>query len=160
MPPAIRTATPADVPAILRLLRELAEFEHLSHACIATETLLDKHLFGPSPAAEALVATEGNQVMGYAIYFRTFSTFLALPGLYLEDLYIQPPFRRRGLAKAMLSKICQIAVDRGFGRVEWAVLKWNQHAITFYESIGAIPLAEWQGYRLSGTPLLQAAQLP
>jgi GNAT superfamily N-acetyltransferase len=149
----IRPATPQDIPAILHLLRELAAFEHLSDACVATESLLHQHLFGPSPAAGALVAVSENQVIGYAIYFRTFSTFLALPGLYLEDLYIQPAYRRRGLAKSMLAEICRIAVSRGYGRVEWAVLKWNQPAITFYESIGAVPLDEWQGYRLTGPAL-------
>ena len=153
MPHFIRSAAPADIPAVLALIRELAEYEHLSHVCIATEELLSSHLFGEAPVAEAMVAVVDNRVVGYAIYFRTFSTFLALPGIYLEDIYVQPVHRRVGLGKAMLIEICRIAKRRGYGRVEWAVLKWNAPSIQFYELLGAEPLNEWQTYRLSGEAL-------
>jgi GNAT superfamily N-acetyltransferase len=149
----IRPAEPSDVPAILSLIRELAEYEHLADACIASEDLLKKHLFGPDRAAEALVAIDGTAVVGYAIYFKTFSTFLALPGIYLEDLFVQPAHRGRGLGKGLLRELARIATTRGYGRVEWSVLNWNAPAITFYESLGAKPLDDWTMYRLTGEAL-------
>jgi GNAT superfamily N-acetyltransferase len=149
----IRPAEPSDVPAILSLIRELAEYEHLADACIASEDLLKKHLFGPDRAAEALVAIDGTAVVGYAIYFKTFSTFLALPGIYLEDLFIQPAHRGKGLGKGLLRELARIATTRGYGRVEWSVLNWNAPAITFYESLGAKPLDDWTMYRLTGEAL-------
>ncbi len=185
MPPhplaTIRPAMEFDVPAILNLIRELAEYEKLSHASIATEELLQKHLFGPDRAAEALVATiqepppsesgesgggggEGvgvnstndatvRRVIAYAIYFKTFSTFLALPGIYLEDLYVQPNHRRQGIGRAMLHHLAQLALARGYGRLEWSVLDWNSPAITFYKSLGAAPLDDWTMFRLTGDAL-------
>ena len=149
----IRSATPADVPAILALIRELAEYEHLSHACVATVELLTRHLFGADRAAEALVAEEAGQVVGYALHFQTFSTFLGRPGIYLEDLYVQPAHRGRGIGKAMLRHLAQLAVERGYGRVEWSVLDWNAPSIAFYKSLGAVPLDEWTMYRLTGDAL-------
>jgi GNAT superfamily N-acetyltransferase len=149
----IRPAEPSDVPAILSLIRELAEYEHLADACIASEDLLKKHLFGPDRAAEVLVAIDGSAVVGYAIYFKTFSTFLALPGIYLEDLFVQPAHRGRGLGKGLLRELARIATTRGYGRVEWSVLNWNAPAITFYESLGAKPLDDWTMYRLTGEAL-------
>jgi GNAT superfamily N-acetyltransferase len=149
----IRPATATDVPAILALIRELAAYEKLTHACVATEELLAQHLFGPERAAEALVAEDTGQVVGYAIYFKTFSTFLAKPGLYLEDLYVQPAHRRRGLGKALLRHLAQLAITRGYGRVEWAVLDWNAPSIAFYKSLGAVPLDEWTMFRLTGDAL-------
>lgn len=149
----IRPAAETDVSAILAFIRELAEYEHLVHACIATEELLRQHLFGPDRAAEALVAVEDSAVVGYAIFFKTFSTFLALPGIYLEDIYVQPAHRRRGIGKAMLRHIAALAVSRGYGRVEWSVLDWNTPSIEFYKSLGAVGLDEWRMYRLTGESL-------
>jgi len=149
----IRPATIADVPAILALIRELAEYEQLTHACIATEELLTRHLFGPDRAAESMVALVDDRVVGYAIFFKTFSTFLALPGIYLEDIYVQPAHRGKGIGKTMLKSIAQLAVDRGYGRVEWSVLDWNAPSIAFYKSIGAMSLDEWTMMRLTGDSL-------
>jgi len=149
----LRAANRSDVPAILALIRELAAYEHLTDACVATEELLAKNLFGEGRAAEALVAEEEGLVVGYAIYFKTFSTFLARPGIYLEDIYVQPNHRGRGIGKGMLREIARVAVDRGYGRVEWSVLDWNTPSIEFYKSLGAVPMEEWTMYRLSGDAL-------
>jgi GNAT superfamily N-acetyltransferase len=149
----IRPATPADVPAILSLIRELAEYERLSHACVATEELLTRHLFGPDRAAEALVAEETGKVVGYAIVFKTFSTFLGQPGIFLEDIYVQPAHRRHGIGRALLRHIAELAAQRGYGRVEWSVLNWNAPSIAFYKSLGAVPLDEWTMFRLTGKAL-------
>jgi GNAT superfamily N-acetyltransferase len=159
MPSVIRTATAADVPDILALIRELAEYEKLADACVASEALLRQHLFGPDPVAESLVAEVDGRIAGYAIFFRTFSTFLARPGLYLEDIYVKPQLRRRGLGKGMLLEICRIAQRREYGRVEWAVLKWNSPSIAFYQSLGAVPLEEWRTYRLAGDALDRIGRL-
>ena len=149
----IRPATPSDIPAILALIRELAAYEHLSHACIATEPLLTQHLFGPHPAAETLVAEQGGTIVAYALFFKTFSTFLARPGIFLEDLYVQPPYRRQGLGKALLQHLAQLAIQRHYGRLEWSVLNWNAPSIAFYKSLGAVPLDEWTMMRLTGDAL-------
>ncbi len=154
----IRYAKESDVPALLALIRELATYEKLSPACSATEELLSTHLFGPDRAAEALVAEVDGDVAGYAIFFKTFSTFLAHPGIYLEDLYVQPAHRRQGIGKALLRHIAQLAVTRGYGRVEWAVLDWNTPSIDFYQSLGAVPLDEWTMFRLTGTALRRCAE--
>ncbi len=151
----IRPAAESDAPAILSLIRELAEYEHLTHACVATEELLSRHLFGGDRAAEALVAEENGAVVGYAIFFKTFSTFLALPGIYLEDIYVQPAHRGRGIGKAMLRQIARIAIERGYGRVEWSVLDWNTPSIEFYKRLGAAPLEDWTMFRLTGEALKQ-----
>ena len=151
----IRSATTADVPAILALIRELAAYESLSDACVATEALLRENLFGNERAAEALVAEVEGGVVAYAIFFKTFSTFLARPGIYLEDIYVQPAHRRKGIGKALLRHIAQLAVTRNYGRVEWSVLDWNTPSIGFYKSLGAVPLEEWTMFRLTGAALQQ-----
>jgi len=153
MPTQIRPANPNDVPQILQFIRELAEYEKLTHACVATEELLRENLFGTEPAAEVLVAEIDSQVVAYALYFKTFSTFLARPGLYLEDIYVQPQHRGKGLGKGMLREIARIAVARNYGRVEWCVLDWNAPSIAFYKSLGAFPMDEWTIYRLTGDAL-------
>jgi GNAT superfamily N-acetyltransferase len=153
----IRPSTPADVPAILGLLREFAAYEKLSHACVATEADFLTHLFGTNPAAEAMVAEVGGAIVGYALWFRSFSTFLARPGIYLEDVYVQPAHRNRGIGKAFLRHLAQLAVERHYGRVEWAVLDWNTPSIAFYKSLGAEPLNDWTLFRLTGESLKQFA---
>lgn len=155
----IRPATPDDVPAILGLIRELADYERLTDACVARAELLQKHLFGAPEdrAAEALVATVNDVVVAYAIFFKTFSTFLTLPGIYLEDIYVQPNHRRNGIGKALLRRLAQLAVSRGYGRVEWSVLDWNVPSIEFYKSLGANPLDDWTMFRLTGDALKKFA---
>jgi GNAT superfamily N-acetyltransferase len=160
---SIRPAEARDMGAILGLIRELAEYEHLTAACVATEELLRRHLTGPERVAEALVAEAGaaavpGTIVGYAIYFKTFSTFLALPGIWLEDLYVQPAFRARGIGKALLRTLAQMAVEKGYGRVEWSVLDWNEPSIAFYQSLGAVGLNEWTMFRLTGEALGTFAQ--
>jgi GNAT superfamily N-acetyltransferase len=150
---SIRPAVVGDAGAILRLIHELAAYEKLSHACVATEELLEANLFGAERAAEAMVAEMEGRIVGYAIYFKTFSTFLALPGLYLEDIYVQPEYRGRGLGKGMLRRLAQVAVERGYGRMEWSVLNWNEPSIGFYKSLGAAPMEGWSVYRLAGGAL-------
>ncbi len=145
----IRNARPEDCETILEMIRELAEFEKLSHQVIATPEDFRKHLFGDQPAAEALLAEwEGNPV-GYAIFFTTFSTFIGKPGLWLEDLYVKPALRGKGVGKALLLAGNQLAKDRGCGRYEWSVLDWNQNAISFYESMGADIMPDWRIVRLT-----------
>lgn len=155
--PTISWASEADVPAILSFIRELAEYERLSDRCVATEEMLRENLFGPRPAAEVLIARVGGAPAGFALYFGTFSTFLAKPGIYLEDLYVRADFRRRGVGRALLQRLAQIAVSRGCGRLEWAALDWNEPAIRFYENIGAVKLDEWTTFRLSDEPLRRFA---
>ena len=149
----VTDATVADVPVILSFIRELAEYERLSHACVASEEALREHLFGPRPAAEVLIARVGGAPAGFALYFGTFSTFLAKPGIYLEDLYVRPDMRRRGVGQALLLHLAGIAVERGCGRLEWAALDWNEPAIRFYEKLGAVKLDEWTTFRLTGESL-------
>ena len=150
---SLRAATLADVPAILRCIRGLAEYERLAHQCIATEALVRDSLFGPSPAAEVVLAMRDDETAGFALWFRSYSTFLARPGIYLEDLFVFPAHRGRGLGRRLLAHLARTALDRGFGRVEWAVLDWNADAIRFYESLGAVPMSDWTTYRLTGDPL-------
>lgn len=154
----IDPATPADVPLILSLVRELAEFEHLSHACVATEDALRRTLFGDRPFAEVLVARIGGEAAGMALFFHNYSTFLAKPGIYLEDLYVRPAFRRRGVGQALLRQVAALAVERGCGRVEWSVLDWNEPAIAFYQRIGAVPQDEWRLFRLTGDAIGRLAR--
>jgi L-amino acid N-acyltransferase YncA len=149
----IRPAKEADIPAILGLIRELAEYEKLTHACVATEEGLREHLFGENPAAESMVAEQEGKVVGYALWFRTFSTFLARPGIFLEDVYVQPAHRKKGIGKAFLKRLAALAVERGYGRVEWIVLDWNEPSIGFYKSLGAEPLDDWTMFRLTGEAL-------
>lgn len=153
----IQPATPADVPVILTLIRELAEFEHLANEVQASEAQLATHLFGAKPYAEVLVARvttdAATTVVGFALFFHNYSTFLAQPGIYLEDLYVQEPWRGNGVGSALLEAVRQLAVQRGCGRYEWSVLDWNKRAIEFYEKMGARPLSDWTVYRLTGDAL-------
>ena len=149
----LRSATPADVPVILRGIRALAEYERLAHECVATEVLLRETLFGPNPVAEVLLAFDGETPAGYALWFRTYSTFLARPGLYLEDLFVYPEFRRRGLGRWLLVHLARIAVERGYGRMEWMVLDWNENALRFYRSLGAATVDGWELCRVTGDAL-------
>ena len=149
----LRAATRSDVPTILRCIRALAEYERLLDECVATEELLHESLFGDHPAAEVVLAFDGDEVAGYALWFRSYSTFLARPGIYLEDLFVFPEQRRRGLGRRLLAFLAQTAVERGYGRVEWAVLDWNRDAITFYRSLGATLMDEWTVCRLAGDAL-------
>jgi GNAT superfamily N-acetyltransferase len=149
----LRTATPADVPAILACIRGLAEYERLTHQCIATEKLLHETLFGPERVAEVVLASRADETAGFALWFRNYSTFLARPGIYLEDLFVFPAHRGHGLGRRLLSHLARTARERGYGRVEWAVLDWNVDAIRFYESLGAVPMSDWTTYRLTGDAL-------
>jgi len=157
MTPSIRAATPADVPQILAFIRGLADYEKLSADVTATEEKLHATLFGARPAAECVLAFADGAPAGFAIFFTNYSTFLAQPGLYLEDLFVSPGFRGRGLGKAILLHLARLANQRGCGRMEWAVLDWNEPAIAFYESLGARRLREWQICRLTGAALQQYA---
>lgn len=146
----IDPATPADVPVILDLIRQIADYEKLSHEVIATEAGLSELLFGPRPAAEVLLGRVGDEVVGYAVFFHNFSTFLAKKGLYLEDLFVKPEWRRHGFGKRLLAQLAQLAVERECGRLEWSVLDWNAPSIAFYKSLGARPMDEWTVFRLTG----------
>ena len=150
---SIRPAREADVGAVLRMIRALAEFERLSHLVVATEADLHASLFGPAPAAEVLVAWDGATPAGFALYFHHYSTFLGRRGLWLEDLWVEPAHRRRGCAQALLRALAGIAVDRGCGRFEWAVLDWNSTAIDFYRALGATVLPDWRIVRVVGPAL-------
>jgi GNAT superfamily N-acetyltransferase len=145
----IRTATEADVPVILSLIRELAEYERAPDAVVATEAGLREVLFGPKRSAEVLLALENAEPVGFAVYFHNFSTWLGRPGLYLEDLFVRPAERGKGYGRALLQRLAQIAKDRGCGRMEWAVLDWNDPAIQFYRKLGAEPMNEWTVFRLT-----------
>ena len=150
----LRPATPADCPAIVGLIRELAVFEKLEHLVVVTPETLEPQLFGPRPAAEAVVAEVDGQVVAFALFFTNFSTFLGKPGLYLEDLYVQPAHRGSGLGKALLQHLAALAVDRGCGRFEWCVLDWNENAIRFYEKMGATVMDDWRLCRVTGPALV------
>lgn len=151
----IRPATVADVPLILTLIRELAEFERLLHEVTGDEASLREHLFGPRPVAEVLLAfvRDGGEAAGMTLFFQNFSTFLTRPGIYLEDLYVRPPHRGQGLGKILLRRVAQLAVARGCGRFEWAVLDWNENAIGFYKKLGARLLEDWRICRVAGDAL-------
>jgi GNAT superfamily N-acetyltransferase len=156
--PTIIRATPADIPAILDFIRKLAEYEHLSHTVIAREDDLQNHLFGPSPAAEVLLAKIQNNPVGFALYFTTFSTFLARPGIWLEDLFVLPDFRHQGIGRALLQAVASIAIKRNCGRLEWSVLDWNKPAIQLYKKLGAVPMNDWTTQRLTGEALSRLAR--
>ena len=157
MPAAIRAATPDDVGAMLALMYELAEFEKLTHLFIATEDGLRDALFGARPSAEAIVAERDGKMIGYALFFHNYSTFLGRRGLYLEDLYVQPTERGTGLGSKMLRYLAALAVERQCGRFEWSVLDWNQRAIDFYQKMGATVLPDWRVVRITGDALDQLA---
>jgi GNAT superfamily N-acetyltransferase len=151
--PFLRAASADDAPALVGLIRELAEFEQLTHLVVVTADSLAHQLFGPRPAAEAVVVEHAGAVVGFALFFTNFSTFLGRPGLYLEDLYVQPAHRGTGLGKALLSHLGALAVERGCGRFEWSVLDWNADAIAFYEKMGATVMPDWRICRVTGEAL-------
>ena len=149
----IRPATPDDVALILRFIRELADYERLLHEVVATEDRLRETLFGARPAAEVVIAEEDGEARGFALFFHNYSTFLAQPGIYLEDLYVRPEARGRGAGRALLAHLARLARERGCGRLEWWVLDWNESAMRFYRSLGARPMDEWTVFRLAGADL-------
>jgi GNAT superfamily N-acetyltransferase len=156
-PMTLRPAIVDDIPQILAFIRALADYERLLHEVIATEDGLRTALFGSRPYAEVVLAEDAGVPVGFALFFHTFSTFLGQPGLYLEDLFVVPEARGRGVGRALLGHLARVAVARGCGRVEWAVLDWNAPAIRFYDSLGARPNEEWTVYRLTGDPLAALA---
>jgi GNAT superfamily N-acetyltransferase len=147
----IRPATSADVPAIRQLILELAEYEKLLHEAQATDAALREHLFGTHPVAEVLIAEVEGQTAGFALFFKSFSTFVGKPGIYLEDLFVRPSFRRRGIGRAFFEELMKLCRERGYGRLEWSVLDWNEPALAFYRSLGAKPMDEWTVQRISFT---------
>ena len=152
-PFSLRPAELRDVAPIVGLIRELAEFEQLTHLLQVTPEKLRPHLFGEKPVAEALVAESAGEVIAFALFFTNFSTFLAQPGLYLEDLYVKPGQRGRGVGEALLTRLGRIAAERGYGRFEWCVLDWNENAIRFYQRLGATMQPDWRLCRISGEGL-------
>lgn len=154
----IRQATPDDLPLIAQLIRDLAEYEKLSQDVVFSEEKLKQHLFGPRPYAEVIIAEEDGVAVGFALFFHNFSTFLGQPGIYLEDLFVKPAARGQGHGKELLATLARLAMQRGCGRLEWAVLDWNKPAIGFYESLGARPNDEWTVYRLTGESLINLSQ--
>ena len=155
---SLRAAELGDVSAIVQLIRDLAEFEQLSHLVQVTPEKLRPQLFGEKPAAEAIVAERGGEVVAFALYFTNFSTFLAQPGLYLEDLYVKPEHRGHGIGKALLKRMAALAVERDCGRFEWSVLDWNTNAITVYERMGAALMPDWRICRVTGDELRAMAK--
>lgn len=154
----IRFATRDDVSLLREFICALADYEKLRHECFVTEEKLARTLFGKKPAAEALIADWDGQPAGFALFFENYSTFLAQPGLYLEDLYVKPELRRRGIGQALLRRLARIACERGYGRFEWSALNWNTPAIQFYEHMGAKAMSEWTVFRLTGEALARAAE--
>ena len=154
----ITSATEQDVPVILDLIKQLAEYERLSDKVTATEQQIRDTLFGERPAAEVLLASVDGETVGFAVFFTNYSTFLAKPGLYLEDLFVKPHARGKGIGKALLVRLARIAVERDCGRVEWSVLNWNEPSIRFYEALGAVPMSDWTTYRLTGESLAKLAR--
>ncbi|MBX5459889.1 MAG: GNAT family N-acetyltransferase [Steroidobacteraceae bacterium] len=155
----IRPAREHEVPLVLQFVRELAEYERLEHEVTATEESFRRALFGPRPYAEVVFACVDDEPVGFALFFHNFSTFLGKPGIYLEDLFVRPAFRRRGIGQRLLAWLAREAVARGCGRLEWAVLDWNAPSIRFYESLGARRLQEWLTFRLTGEALVRLASL-
>ena len=154
---AYRAGIPADVPLILRFIRLLAEYERMAHEVAATEAGLLATLFGPRPYAEVVFAVEDGEEVGFALFFHNYSTFLGRPGLYLEDLFVLPERRGRGVGKGLLEQLARIAVERGCGRFEWWVLDWNAPAIEFYRRRGAVAMDEWTVMRVAGRALSELA---
>ena len=153
----MRAPSTEDVPLILTLIKELAEYERLSHEVVATEDSLREWLFGDRPVAEVLICEHAGEPAGFALFFHTFSTFLGKPGIYLEDLYVRPELRRAGVGRALLVHLARLARERGCGRMEWSVLDWNEPAIGFYRGIGASPVSGWTVYRVTGEALEELA---
>ena len=156
----IEPATLADVPVILQLIRELAEYERAPNDVVATEDGLREVLFGAEPAAHVIIGREDGEPVAFAVYFFNFSTWLGRAGLYLEDLFVRPELRGKGYGKALLVRLAQIASERGCGRMEWAVLDWNDPAIQFYRKLGATPMNEWTVFRLTGDGIAKLADAP
>jgi GNAT superfamily N-acetyltransferase len=154
----IRTTTEADVPIILSLIRELAEYERAPEAVVATEAGLREVLFGSKRSAEVLLALANGEAVGFAVYFHNFSTWLGRPGLYLEDLFVRPAVRGKGYGRALLKRLAKIAQERSCGRMEWAVLDWNDPAIQFYCKLGAEPMNEWTVFRLTQEGIAKLAE--
>lgn len=157
---SIRFATEADIPAIRRFIQELAAFEKLPEEAKASELDLKSTLFGERPYAEVLIAEEVEKPVGFALFFHNYSTWQGRPGIYLEDLYVQPSARGGGFGKALLERLAELTIERNCGRLEWSVLDWNAPAIDFYESLGAFPMEGWTTYRLTGNALLEAGNNP
>ena len=153
----IERATERDIPAIVRLVRHLAEYEKLAHVMVSSEDDFRRALFGPQRNVEALMAFAGDAPVGFALYFYNFSTFLGKRGIYLEDLFVEPEYRGQGIGKALLLRLAQIARDEDCGRMEWSVLTWNQPSIDFYHRLGAVTLEDWRTFRLSGEALERLA---
>jgi len=153
----VRSATPADVPAIFNLIQALAEYEKLSHAVTGNPENLEQHLFGSKPYAEAIIAEYEEKSVGFALFFHNYSTFLTQPGIYLEDLFVLPQYRRQGIGKALLTYLAKLALSRDCGRLEWSVLDWNESAIAFYKSMGASILDEWRICRVNDESLITMA---
>ena len=149
----VEPARPEDVPAIIALIRELAEFERLAHEVQIEPGPLREHLFGARPYAEAIMARVGTETVGFALFFHNYSTFAGRPGIYLEDLYVRPEARGKGVGRELLAHLAALAVSRHCARLEWAVLDWNRPAIAFYEKLGAVPMHDWTVFRVSGEPL-------
>jgi GNAT superfamily N-acetyltransferase len=149
----IRVVTEDDVPLILSLITELAEYERLSHEVVATEEMLRDSLFEERRVAEVVLGYKGDDPAGFALFFHNFSTFLGKPGIYLEDLYVKPEFRGAGVGRALLVYLAKLARERGCGRLEWWVLDWNEPAIRFYKALGAVPMEDWTVYRVMGEAL-------
>lgn len=154
---SVREAREEDVPLILSLIGELAEYEKLSGEVVATEEGLRENLFGERRYAEVLIGERDGTPAGFALFFHNFSTFLGRPGIYLEDLYVRPEFRGAGIGRALLASLARLAVDRGCGRLEWWVLDWNEPSIGFYRKLGAVPMDDWTVYRVSGRALEELA---
>ena len=150
---SLRSATAADVPQILAYIQGLADYEKLTHACVATEDSLRQTLFGPRPYAEVILGEYDGEPAGFALFFHNYSTFRAAPGIYLEDLYVLPERRGHGVGKALLKQLAKLAVERGCARLEWSVLDWNAPSIAFYKSLGAEPQDEWTIFRVTGDAL-------
>lgn len=157
-PVSIRSATESDVHLILEFIRQLAQYERLAHEVVTDESLLRGFLFGKRAYAEVLLADLGDEPVGFALFFHNFSTFLGRPGVYLEDLFVKPEARGKGVGKALMKRIAALAVERGCGRFEWAVLDWNEPAIEFYRSIGAVPMDTWTVQRVTGQALHDLAE--
>ncbi len=156
---SIRRAVEDDLPLILRFIEALSDYEKLRDKCVATEERLRATLFAGHPAAEVIIASIDRKPVGFALFFHNYSTFLAQSGLFLEDLFVDPDARGHGVGRALLSSLAQIAIDRDCGRLEWSVLDWNELAISFYRSIGAVPMDEWTTFRLTGSELENLAAI-
>ena len=153
----IRAATPADVALIFALIKELAEYEKLSHEVVATESQIRATLFGERPVSEVVIASLDGTPAGFALFFPNYSTFLGRPGLYLEDLFVRPEARGFGIGRELLEHLARVAVERGWGRLEWRVLDWNEPSISFYKKLGAEPLEDWTVFRVTGAALQNLA---